>query len=837
MLNPMQAIANFRASNWLAAALFCVLMTGFPLTAAAGPPDEMQLEGKQYVRMDEKWYVESTPGRWFEVVPEVVTVKFKETKTKGAMADFFGVRGADVVRANRLGAIDVRVPDGLDPVKFVAELQETGLFKYAEVNTYGRWEYIPDDTQFGDQWGLDNTGQTGGTVDADVDAPEAWDIGVALPSVAVAVLDSGVDYDHEDLECNIWVNPGEDIGGDGIVMDPADLNGVDDDGNGFIDDLIGWDFAGPDNDPEPTYDHGTHVAGIIGACGNNATGVIGVAGGTGPGTGAKMIPLLVGNDAPDGSVLDDAIIYAADNGARVIAMSLSVGYSEAIEDALTYAYDTQGLLVVNSSGNDDAAVTFPGIDPHVIAVGATDDDDIRAESPPLTWGSNFGPELEVVAPGVSIMSTVFADAYGLKSGTSMASPHVSGPAALMFSVNPAATNQEVRDCITATAEDEVGDPTEDTPGRDDYYGWGRLNTADALVCIAPNTPPVCDANGPYTAECGMGTQLDGTGSYDPDGDPLTYTWEGPFDSSPESGAMPTVIFPAPTGLKSVDLTVTDAIGDSDSCSAPVTVQDTLDPSITAPDDVLDECTSPAGTPADLGTPVTDDACDEALMVTNDAPPLFPLGATPVLWTATDDSGNSASDSQTVTIVDTTPPDLTAPPDIVAECTSPDGTPVDLGEPTVSDICDASVDVDNDAPPLFPVGTTPVLWSAIDDSGNQSFDGQDVTVEDTIPPTIHCNAPPTITPADAPISFTASAEDICDAAPVAEIVAYDCYALTKKGKRIDKTDSCVVTFDGTTLTIWDSGGVGDHIEWLVEAADMYGNESSETCEVLVVNPAQ
>ena len=109
-------------------------------------------------------------------------------------------------------------------------------------------------------------------------------------------------------------------------------------------------------------------------------------------------------------------------------------------------------------------------------------------------------------------------------------------------------------------------------------------------------------------------------------------------------------------------------------------------------------------------------------------------------TATDDSGNSDSDTQTVTIVDTTPPDLTAPPDIVAECTSPDGTPVDLGDPIVSDICDATVDVWNDAPPLFPVGTTPVEWTAMYDSGNQSNDGQDVTVQDTIPPTIFCNAP-------------------------------------------------------------------------------------------------
>lgn len=193
-------------------------------------------------------------------------------------------------------------------------------------------------------------------------------------------------------------------------------------------------------------------------------------------------------------------------------------------------------------------------------------------------------------------------------------------------------------------------------------------------------------------------------------------------------------------------------------------------------------------------------------------------------------------SDQFSIADTLSPDLTAPPDITVECTSPDGTPVDLGEPEVSDLCDADVDVVNDAPDVFPVGTTPVLWTATDDSGNQSNDSQYVTVEDTIPPEIFCNSPATITPPDAPVSFTVTAEDICDAAPSVAITAYDCFTFTTKGKRIDKTDSCVVTFDGTTITILDSGGVDDHITWDVEASDIHGNQSTKTCEVLVVNPS-
>ena len=265
------------------------------------------------------------------------------------------------------------------------------------------------------------------------------------------------------------------------------------------------------------------------------------------------------------------------------------------------------------------------------------------------------------------------------------------------------------------------------------------------------------------------------------------------------------------------------------------ITDTLPPSLTVPGDIQNECTSPGGTPVTLGTPGTNDICDASLNVTNDAPALFPLGSTPVEWTVTDDSGNSTSDTQNVEIVDTTPPSLLAPADIVAECTSPDGTPVDLGLPTVSDICDASVDVINDAPALFPIGSTGVLWTATDDSGNQSMDGQSVTVQDTTPPEIFCNSPETITPPDAPLSFTSSAEDICDTDPSVAITEYNCYKLNKKGKLINKKSSCIVSFDGTTISIQDTGGVDDLISWTVEATDNHGNQSIEICEVMVINP--
>lgn len=663
-----------------------VLSAGTAWSAPAGPPDQVDIKGKKFVRHGDKWFRQVSPTRRFEVVPEVVTVKFKPGTANAVKGAFFAGQKVRKLRENRLGAVDVTVPAGMSAVEFVALLQGQDVLEYAEVNTYGTYlQVIPNDTRFTDLWGLDNTGQTGGTNDADIDAPEAWEITTGSPDVVVAVLDSGTEYDHEDLECNIWVNPGEDRDGDGVVWDGDDVNGVDDDGNGFVDDLIGWDFDDDDRDPRGTYFHGTHVAGIVAACGNNARGVIGVAGGMGAGTGVRMLIANVGDAAPNGGVLDDAIIYAADRGARVITMSLTVGDTQAIRDALAYAYDTRGVFINNASGNDNAGVGFPATDEHVMAVGATNHDDLRAEPPLTTWGSNFGPELEVVAPGVNSLSTRLGDTYGAGGGTSYASPHVAGTAALMFSLNPLATNQDVRDCITSTAEDEVGAADEDVPGRDDYYGFGRLNAAAALNCIAVNRPPICDANGPYVAQCGVNLVLDGTRSTDPDGDPLSYEWTGTFQVSPATGPTPTVVFESPTGDKTVSLTVTDTPGGTAMCEATVAVRDTLPPSIEPPASRTAECTSPAGTPVDIGSAIVGDRCDKTLAATNDAPPLFPLGTTTVTWLVTDDDGNRASATQSVKVVDSTPPEAfcNAPARI-----TPPNAPIAFTA-TTSDTCGAA----------------------------------------------------------------------------------------------------------------------------------------------------
>ena len=192
-------------------------------------------------------------------------------------------------------------------------------------------------------------------------------------------------------------------------------------------------------------------------------------------------------------------------------------------------------------------------------------------------------------------------------------------------------------------------------------------------------------------------------------------------------------------------------------------------------------------------------------------------------------------SEAFSVVDTKDPTLTAPADTVAECTAPTGTPVDIGIPTVSDLCDTNVDVSDDAPALFPLGSTDVTWTATDDSGNQTVDIQTITIEDTTPPTVMCNSPATVDPTDVPISFTATAADICEGDLTPVITEFDCFKLTKKGKRIDKTDSCVVSIVGDTITISNSGGVDDHITWKAEATDGSGNVGMVECEVIVEKP--
>jgi hypothetical protein len=262
-----------------------------------------------------------------------------------------------------------------------------------------------------------------------------------------------------------------------------------------------------------------------------------------------------------------------------------------------------------------------------------------------------------------------------------------------------------------------------------------------------------------------------------------------------------------------------------------TVVDTTNPKLTAPANVTAECSAPNGTVVNLGNAVVSDSCEGNIQAENDAPSLFPLGTTYLMWTATDRAGNFDIDLQDVTVQDTTPPVLVPPPNVTVECASAGGTPVNLGTAKVSDACDASVIPTNDAPALFPVGSTTVHWTAADDTGNKATATNVVTVRDTIAPTMSCNAPRTITPSSVPVSFTGAATDICKGPLPVTISGYECYGFTRSGRRITK--QCTVQLQGSKITILDSGGIGANIDWTIFSDDGSGNQTTQKCHIGVV----
>lgn len=330
---------------------------------------------------------------------------------------------------------------------------------------------LPNDPSFSRLWGLHNTGQTGGVVDADLDAPEAWNVTTGSRSVVVAVVDTGIDYRHPDLAANMWRNPGE-VAGDGI----------DNDRNGFVDDVHGWDFANNDADPFDDEGHGTHVSGTIGAVGNNGVGVTGVAwnvslmglkflGADGSGTTSAAI-----------AALNYATRMRRDFGVNVVATNNSWGgggASTTLRDAIA-AGETAGIVCVAAAGNEtannDATPSYPG-NYATLSVAATD------ASNRLASFSNYGATtVDIAAPGVGVYSTVPSGGYASYSGTSMATPQVTGVVALLKAANPQATVSQVRAAILATAV-----PVPALAGK--VATGGLVNAAAALAVIGGTTPP------------------------------------------------------------------------------------------------------------------------------------------------------------------------------------------------------------------------------------------------------------------------------------------------------------------------------------------------------------
>jgi subtilisin family serine protease len=340
-----------------------------------------------------------------------ILVKFKPGVSAAGIRSInssLGVSGKSTI--GKTGIEIITIPANRTVEEAVADFQNMPEVEFAQPNyRYHALATIPNDTGFSKQWGLDNTGQTvngtTGIPDADIDAPEAWDITTGSSSVIVAVIDSGVAYNHPDLAGNIWAN-----------IDETDGNGIDNDGNGFKDDVRGWDFVDNDNDPMDFNGHGSHIAGIIGAVGNNGQGMAGIA------WKVQIMPVRV--LAPDGfgftSDITAGIDYAVNNGAKIINLSFGENPGDPPDSAVQAAIQNAknaGVLAVIAAGNDsndnDALPVYPASYTleNIISVAATD------QSDNLAYFSNYGAaSVDVGAPGVDIYSALPAREIILTEG-------------------------------------------------------------------------------------------------------------------------------------------------------------------------------------------------------------------------------------------------------------------------------------------------------------------------------------------------------------------------------------------------------------------------------------
>lgn len=322
-----------------------------------------------------------------------------------------------------IDAYQVKVTSGKTMEETLAAYASlTDTIEYAQPNYLLYASVVPDDPAYSNLWGM-----------ATIGASAAWDVSTGSSNIIIGVIDTGVDYTHPDLSANIWHNPGE-----------IPFNGIDDDGNGYVDDTVGWDFCNGDNDPSDDNVHGTHVAGTIAAVGNNAIGVAGVM------WKASIMPLKFLNSSGVGNSSDaiEAIQYAINKGAFLTNNSWGGGgYEPAMYSAISAANSQHQLFIAaagNETNNNDTNPSYPSNYelPNVIAVAATGSSDALASY------SNYGAtQVDLAAPGSLIYSTAPSNSYQILSGTSMATPHVSGACGLLWSLDTSIDYLDIRNAI------------------------------------------------------------------------------------------------------------------------------------------------------------------------------------------------------------------------------------------------------------------------------------------------------------------------------------------------------------------------------------------------------
>jgi large repetitive protein len=429
--------------------------------------------------------------------PSTLLVQFKAGAADAGQAQALQGVGATVIYQYSLvpGLLAIEVGNGLTVAQAIAQLSANPAVQYAEPDYIVRHTGVPNDANFNLQWGCHNTGQnilgSVGVVDADIDGPEAWDNFTGDPNFVVAIIDTGTLWSHPDLAANIWTNPGEVPG-----------NGVDDDGNGYVDDTRGWDFFSSDNNPTDSDGHGTHTAGTVGAISNNGTGVAGVC------WNVKLMPLrFLG---PGGGSISGAIAslqYAVGKGVKVSNNSWGGGgFSQSMLNAINNSQSVGHVFVAaagNAGTNNDSSPFYPAAynSANLIAVASTTNKDQKSGF------SNYGATtVDIAGPGSDIVSTHLSNGYAYLSGTSMACPHVAGVTALVYGKNPTWTWSQVRTQVLNTARK--------VSALNGLCVTGGVVNAQAAVGGAPgNTAPAVTISSPTSGSSfSLGVNVNFTGA-------------------------------------------------------------------------------------------------------------------------------------------------------------------------------------------------------------------------------------------------------------------------------------------------------------------------------------
>ncbi|MCH2181060.1 MAG: S8 family serine peptidase [Mariniblastus sp.] len=511
----------------------------------------------------------------------------------------------------------------------VAYYNSLSIVDYAEPNYTMQTAAVPNDQFYQYQWGP-----------GDMGAESAWDTRTDSSSVIVGVIDSGVQYDHPDLQANIWTNSGE-----------IANNGIDDDNNGYVDDYYGYDFDNDDNDPMDDNGHGTHVAGTIGAQGNNTTGVAGV------GWNASLMSLKVIGTGSNADVAR-AIDYATDNGAKITNNSYgyagtNVSGSQVMSDAIERAKNS-GVLYIVAAGNSRTGIPASDLDgnfnawpaeyskvhDNVITVSATDSDGSFASY------SHWGDEsVQIAAPGTQIASTYYGSQYVYLSGTSMAAPHVAGAAALLWAERPDMTYLEIKAAMLDTARgDHLNLVT---------YGVLDLGAAMDSITSSTNNPPNAVNDSATVNEDNSVAIAVLSNDSDPDGDALNLQSYG----QPSNGTVSdngSVITYTPSanfnGTDSFNYTINDGNGNTDTATVFVTINAVNDSPV-ANDD---QANTDEDVPVDVNVLANDSDIDgDSLFISSLSQPsngsVVDNGDGTVTYTP--NSGYFGSDSFTYTVSD------------------------------------------------------------------------------------------------------------------------------------------------------------------------------------------